>query len=831
MANLSNINNKFLVTTGGDVGIGTTSPQRLLQLRSTNEATGIFLERTSNYGFVQYNQIVGSVETYHLGFVNNNTFSSDILVANESGNVGINKVDPSYKLDVEGDVRLGGTNGQNYPIKMGRDNHAIYLGGPNINTMNVGWDTNSDYNLHLNYVGYAGGVTQFRNVIINNGKEGHIATFKGSTSRVGIGTDGPQALLDVEKNNSVIYNPADDLGQRSGTATIHITNQTATINTFGQLMYDSRTSGQGIARIVFLDSGPASVDMAFVTENSDTKSEKMRIASNGNVGIGTDDPQSKLEVATSDNINDISDGAIQVVSSSPIAFVAPSNLNPSLNRWGFTLREGGEGHFGIRDYRHSSTRVTIDDGGNVGIGTTTPGYPLEVNGRISISSASAPQLLFFEPGRAYTEAMRLARYEDKLSLTYGWNANEEALTVVGTGSTAGYVGIRTINPDSQLHVKGISTLEETTAGAGTQLKFVGQDNSGQFNFLIGKQYNVNNVFEITPSTVANGGVFSTPALVVNSSGKVGMGTTSPSEKLTIPGNYGVGLGYKTFYSSGGTVPAGIGPSNYLVATLNQLQGTTLTSRHQYKFFLTTTGTGTYNSSVYIVYANSNDTAWQVREVSRRGTVSNHPELTVSGTEARIYNDHPSSYGILYRVETTNSGQANTAPDIFGSDYMWQRTGGKLSYTDGEVVISAASYSDGANNISLQQGLVKIGSGGTGSTVSMYFTNPNGVVGSVVTNGSNTQFNTSSDYRLKEDLQDFNGLDKVSKIPVYDFKWKVDESRSYGVIAHELQEVLPDAVSGEKDTEEMQGVDYSKIVPLLVKSIQELKAEIELLKSK
>ena len=94
-----------------------------------------------------------------------------------------------------------------------------------------------------------------------------------------------------------------------------------------------------------------------------------------------------------------------------------------------------------------------------------------------------------------------------------------------------------------------------------------------------------------------------------------------------------------------------------------------------------------------------------------------------------------------------------------------------------------------------------------------------------------QIITTSDYRLKEDLKDFNGLDKVSKIPVYDFKWKTDESRSYGVMAHELQEVLPDAVSGEKDAEEMQGVDYSKIVPLLVKSIQELEAKIKILENK
>jgi len=104
-----------------------------------------------------------------------------------------------------------------------------------------------------------------------------------------------------------------------------------------------------------------------------------------------------------------------------------------------------------------------------------------------------------------------------------------------------------------------------------------------------------------------------------------------------------------------------------------------------------------------------------------------------------------------------------------------------------------------------------------------------VVGNISVTSSATTYNTLSDYRLKEDLQDFAGLDMVSKIPVYDFKWKTDESRSYGVMAHELQEVLPDAVSGEKDAEEMQSVDYSKIVPLLVKSIQELKAEVDLLK--
>ncbi len=72
--------------------------------------------------------------------------------------------------------------------------------------------------------------------------------------------------------------------------------------------------------------------------------------------------------------------------------------------------------------------------------------------------------------------------------------------------------------------------------------------------------------------------------------------------------------------------------------------------------------------------------------------------------------------------------------------------------------------------------------------------------------SATAFNTSSDYRLKEDFKEFSGLEMISNIPVYNYKWKEKKSRAYGVIAHELQEVLPSAVTSEKDAEEMQVVD-------------------------
>ena len=74
--------------------------------------------------------------------------------------------------------------------------------------------------------------------------------------------------------------------------------------------------------------------------------------------------------------------------------------------------------------------------------------------------------------------------------------------------------------------------------------------------------------------------------------------------------------------------------------------------------------------------------------------------------------------------------------------------------------------------------------------------------------------------------------------MYDFKWKSDDNaRAYGVMAHELQEIFPQAVSGDKDERNengkpiYQGVDYSNLVPVLLKSIQELEARVKELENK
>jgi hypothetical protein len=115
--------------------------------------------------------------------------------------------------------------------------------------------------------------------------------------------------------------------------------------------------------------------------------------------------------------------------------------------------------------------------------------------------------------------------------------------------------------------------------------------------------------------------------------------------------------------------------------------------------------------------------------------------------------------------------------------------------------------------------------------SLAFRNPNGIVGSVAINENTVTYGGTSDYRLKEDLRDFDGLNKVAAIKVYDFKWKTSEERNEGVLAHELESIVPYAVTGEKDAVfedgsiKSQMVDYSKLVPVLIKAIQEQQCTI------
>ena len=106
-----------------------------------------------------------------------------------------------------------------------------------------------------------------------------------SNGRVGIGTDNPSDLFDVHKSSSTAYDATDDDAQRNDGASITVRNDNGTTNSFSQLVFDTGGSNQSIARIVAIRKGSATNDLAFVTEHSNTKAERLRITSNGDLSL------------------------------------------------------------------------------------------------------------------------------------------------------------------------------------------------------------------------------------------------------------------------------------------------------------------------------------------------------------------------------------------------------------------------------------------------------------------------------------------------------------------------------------------------------------------
>jgi hypothetical protein len=199
-----------------------------------------------------------------------------------------------------------------------------------------------------------------------------------------------------------------------------------------------------------------------------------------------------------------------------------------------------------------------------------------------------------------------------------------------------------------------------------------------------------------------------------------------------------------------------------------------------------------------------------------------------------------STGGVARISSFNDAISLNQPLIINGEDLRFNAGGseRMRITsDGALLVGASSApSSTQSGVAIQNprllGPTIFSSGNVSDNRTfIQFVNSNGVVGSISTSGTLTSYNVTSDYRLKQDYKDYSGLDLVNKIKTYDYEWKADKSRGYGVIAHELQSVINYAVTGVKDGKEMQGVDYSKIVPVLIKSIQELKQELDTLKNK
>jgi hypothetical protein len=418
------------------------------------------------------------------------------------------------------------------------------------------------------------------------------------------------------------------------------------------------------------------------------------------------------------------------------------------------------------------------------------------------------------------------------------------------------VGIGTTSPSAKLSLYDTSDVY-LNISRGSSFVNLGVDATGTF-------YNTSSIHRFL---TASG---STEAMRITSSGNVGIGTTSPSERLDVIGNIKIGAGNRLMFSSTAYITPENNVSGAEIATGGILTiktgGTTERVRVDGSGNVgigTTSPIGKFDVRGNIFIANtdlsigsagsflqidqlasSGNTASQIRAFSNGGNATNNLLLQTGGGNVGIGTTSPganlevavpNSLGSFSRFRL-NSPYYNYWDLLNDSNLSFIR--GTTEYmritSNGDVCVGTTSANSRFNVTSPFGNTVTFNNtSGSGSASFLVLQASGNAIGSITRNGlaNSVLYNTTSDYRLKEDFKNFKGLDLINNINVYNFKWKGVNQREYGVIAHELKEVIPNLVTGEKDAESMQQVDYSKLVPILVQAIQELKQEIEILKNK
>ena len=208
-------------------------------------------------------------------------------------------------------------------------------------------------------------------------------------------------------------------------------------------------------------------------------------------------------------------------------------------------------------------------------------------------------------------------------------------------------------------------------------------------------------------------------------------------------------------------------------------------------------------------------------------------LITTGSKNTVLGQYNGNQGSLYIRTASNyivlsDGDGNPRGIFDGSGSFFVGT----TSTPASSGAGSAFVSDGENRWKLIQN-----HNTTDPRALQSFYNPNGAIGSIQTSGSATSFNTSSDYRLKNTIAPMTGaLAKVALLKPCTYKWNCDGSDGQGFIAHELAEVVPQCVTGEKDAVnedgsiKSQGIDTSFLVATLTAAIQELKAEFDAYKA-
>jgi hypothetical protein len=798
---------------GGRVGIGTDSPALKLDVVSgTTSYPVLRLQNTDANGYSGAHLYSSAgILTGHFGWANgsSNTLSDKmyfgtiankpvVFTTNDSekvrigadGNVGIGTANPLARLN----IWTPSATGQQVGLRLNNP-----FGFDNLNTgakivFSQDRSTSEDIPMGELGVGQGDAASSVNGYMYFSTKGSNTMGERmriTSSGNVGIGTTSPREKLDVDGNVVTTWGNDRFIGLQF---------QNGGDYRNGLLLHgDNRSTG------ILSKAGSGSNPYIWFGGGIGTTSEWMRITSAGNVGIGTTSPSEKLHIVGST--------AVQIIQSTTAGLNSTLKFTTTARTWGIGANMAlSNSNLEIYDYTASANRLTIDSSGNVGIGTTSPGYKLEVNG-----GSVGNNIARFTTGGGSGGTRGLYVYSNDSYVKLQVNDNAGSVgswAFMSLNPEGGNVGIGITNPGHKLHVVGAVGIGQNTNGTAT------------IDAYGGKAYY---------------GCDGTQITVAGNTGNVGIGTTSPGYKLEVAGtSYFSGLAHFGQTASSGSAfrwgAFGTAVSSDTMLCHNQLwngSGWTILDSSVGTGYMNLGaqlaspniefGTGAANtaaSTKMIILNNGNvgigTTSPDTKlEVNGQASFGDNSTLAING-DAFVTVRAAAFAGIdVTSLRTSGNIGGLRGIDLYGTlkGQLLLKVNGDFEYVSGSSIL----YITSAGNV------------GIGTTTPSYNLHVEGNVSGISIYASH-DIAAFSDITVKKEVKKIeNAIEKVKELNGYTYVRTDDETgtRRAGVIAQEVQKVLPEVVSANPDG--TLNVAYSNMIALLIEAVKEQQNEIDELK--